>query len=211
MENPQREQQLTFNMEVSHAFAPRAAIMFNTRSFSASNNQPPPAMAKLLDFLKTALLGGTLVVLPGWLAALSLFKALSHTRPTLGNRSMKIAPLAFSRPPPQQKTIGDALRPLITKFREAVQPVLALPIVGRQTGRIARPTRQAGGRAIARSLPESRKGTDREKQMRAEPSTLHLGVPGTQVFAWGYGVAIRKTKTGCRVRSPAANLPGNAI
>ena len=74
----QREQQLTFNMEVPCAFAPRAAIMVNTSSFSASNNQPPPAMAKLLDFLKTALLGGTLVVLPGWLAALALFKALAQ-------------------------------------------------------------------------------------------------------------------------------------
>ena len=31
----QREQQLTFNMEVPRAFAPRAAIMFNTSSFSA--------------------------------------------------------------------------------------------------------------------------------------------------------------------------------
>jgi hypothetical protein len=50
----------------------------NKSSFSASTNQPPPAMAKLLDFLKTALLGGTLVVLPGWLAALALFKALAQ-------------------------------------------------------------------------------------------------------------------------------------
>ena len=33
-------------------------------------------------------------------------------------------------PASQQKNVGDALRPLIAKFREVVQPVLALPIVG---------------------------------------------------------------------------------
>jgi F0F1-type ATP synthase membrane subunit b/b' len=33
-------------------------------------------------------------------------------------------------PQPLQKTVGDALRPLITKLREAAQPVLALPVVG---------------------------------------------------------------------------------
>ena len=33
-------------------------------------------------------------------------------------------------PSPLQKTVGDSLRPLIAKFREAVKPVLALPIVG---------------------------------------------------------------------------------
>ena len=35
-------------------------------------------------------------------------------------------------PQPLQKTVSDALRPLIAKFREAVQPVLALPVVGAQ-------------------------------------------------------------------------------
>jgi hypothetical protein len=29
-----------------------------------------------------------------------------------------------------QKTVGDAIRPLIAKLREAIQPVLALPVVG---------------------------------------------------------------------------------
>jgi hypothetical protein len=33
-------------------------------------------------------------------------------------------------PQPLQKTVGDALRPLIAKLREAAQPVLALPVVG---------------------------------------------------------------------------------
>ena len=33
-------------------------------------------------------------------------------------------------PQPVQKTVSDALRPLIAKLREAVQPVLALPVVG---------------------------------------------------------------------------------
>ena len=33
-------------------------------------------------------------------------------------------------PQPLQNTVGDALRPLIAKLREAVQPVLALPVVG---------------------------------------------------------------------------------
>ena len=33
-------------------------------------------------------------------------------------------------PQPVQKTVSDALRPLIAKLREAAQPVLALPIVG---------------------------------------------------------------------------------
>ena len=33
-------------------------------------------------------------------------------------------------PQPNQKTVSDALRPLIAKLREAVQPVLALPVVG---------------------------------------------------------------------------------
>jgi hypothetical protein len=46
--------------------------------------------------------------------------------------------------------------------------------------------------------------------MSAEPSTLDLGVLGTPVSAWDYGVAIRKTKTGCPVRSPVANSQGNA-
>lgn len=35
-------------------------------------------------------------------------------------------------PAPLQKTVIDSLRPLIAKLREAVQPVLALPIVGAQ-------------------------------------------------------------------------------
>ena len=34
-------------------------------------------------------------------------------------------------PQPIQKTVSDALRPLIAKLREACQPVLALPVVGR--------------------------------------------------------------------------------
>ena len=33
-------------------------------------------------------------------------------------------------PQPVQNTVSDALRPLIAKLREAVQPVLALPVVG---------------------------------------------------------------------------------
>ena len=33
-------------------------------------------------------------------------------------------------PQPIQKTVSDALRPLIAKLREAAQPVLALPVVG---------------------------------------------------------------------------------
>ena len=38
-------------------------------------------------------------------------------------------------------------------------------------------------------LPESRKSTDWENKMRGEPSILHLGVPGTPMFAWGCGAA----------------------
>jgi hypothetical protein len=41
-----------------------------------------------------------------------------------------IKTLLAKLPAPQQKAVGDALRPLIAKLREAVQPVLALPIVG---------------------------------------------------------------------------------
>ena len=41
-----------------------------------------------------------------------------------------IKTLLAKLPAPQQKAVGDVLRPLIAKLREAVQPVLALPIVG---------------------------------------------------------------------------------
>ena len=41
-----------------------------------------------------------------------------------------IKTLLAKLPAPQQKAVGDALRPLIAKLREAVQPVLALPVVG---------------------------------------------------------------------------------
>ena len=44
----------------------------------------------------------------------------------LGGLQSQLAQL----PQPLQKTVSDALRPLIAKLREAVQPVLALPVVG---------------------------------------------------------------------------------
>jgi F0F1-type ATP synthase membrane subunit b/b' len=44
----------------------------------------------------------------------------------LGGLQSQLAKL----PQPLQKTVSDALRPLIAKLREAVQPVLALPVVG---------------------------------------------------------------------------------
>ena len=56
--------------------------------------------------------------------------------------------------------------------------------------------------------PES---TDWEKQNEAGTIDSSLGVPGTPMFAWDCGVAIRKTKIGCQVRSLAANSPSNAI
>jgi len=44
----------------------------------------------------------------------------------LGGLQSQLAQL----PQPVQNTVSDALRPLIAKLREAVQPVLALPVVG---------------------------------------------------------------------------------
>jgi F0F1-type ATP synthase membrane subunit b/b' len=53
--------------------------------------------------------------------------------PKLQDISTKLGGLQSQRaklPQPVQKTVSDALRPLIAKLREAVQPVLALPVVG---------------------------------------------------------------------------------
>ena len=53
--------------------------------------------------------------------------------PKLQDITAKLGALQSQRaklPQPLQKTVGDALRPLITKLREAAQPVLALPVVG---------------------------------------------------------------------------------
>ena len=55
--------------------------------------------------------------------------------PKLQDITAKLGALQSQRaelPQPLQKTVGDALRPLITKLREAAQPVLALPVVGDQ-------------------------------------------------------------------------------
>ena len=71
------------------------------------------------------------------------------------------------------------------------------------------------GKISSRSLAQSRFSPSPQRGVlcfRKRPrAALHLGGLETPVFAWNYGVAIRKTKTGCQVRSPAASSPSNAI